>query len=341
MNKILTITVPAFNVEQYLRKNIESMADERILEDIEIIVVDDGATDKTPEIADQMMRKYPSSVKVIHKENGGYGSGVNTGIRNATGKYFCVLDADDYVNTDSFVEHVNLLKKVDADLILNDYSAVDPEGNLIKECCQSKKIPQKSVFELYEYYTEMNPFDYPGIGVHTECMKTEILKNKEITCHENHFYTDIEYSMYSLIHLNTVYYTGLNSRFYLIGRPGQSVDRKRQIRLYNQAIDVTKFLCEFYKSNSKKFRKSTEWIYLKLLTHHDRMCYSMQMSNDDKKDAKKKIIEHDKWLKDFCVEAYKANPYIPVKILRKTKFTTFSLAAFIYKNTIMKKQTYL
>ena len=93
--KLLTITVPCYNSEKYMQKCIDSLLTGG--EDVEILIVDDGSTDGTAGIADEYAERYPSIVKVIHKENGGHGSGVNAGIENASGLFFKVVDSDDWV----------------------------------------------------------------------------------------------------------------------------------------------------------------------------------------------------------------------------------------------------
>ncbi len=98
--KDLTITVPCFNSEEYLRRCLDSLV---IGGDaVEIIVVDDGSTDRTGEIAESYQRRFPESVTVVHKENGGHGSGVNTGLRLASGRYFKVVDFDDWLKETAY-----------------------------------------------------------------------------------------------------------------------------------------------------------------------------------------------------------------------------------------------
>ena len=91
--KLLSFAIPCYNSESYMRNCIESILPGG--EDVEIIIVDDGSKDKTAEIADEYQKKYPTIVKAIHQENGGHGEAVNTGIKNATGLYFKVVDSDD------------------------------------------------------------------------------------------------------------------------------------------------------------------------------------------------------------------------------------------------------
>ena len=97
--KILSVAIPCYNSEAYMRKCIESLLPGG--EDIEILIVDDGSKkDNTAAVADSYQEKYPTIVKAIHQENGGHGEAVNTGIANASGVYFKVVDSDDWVDSD-------------------------------------------------------------------------------------------------------------------------------------------------------------------------------------------------------------------------------------------------
>ena len=93
--KLLSIAIPCYNSQDYMENCIESLLVGG--EEVEILIVDDGSSDRTAEIADDYARKYPTIVKAIHQENGGHGEAVNAGIRNATGLYFKVVDSDDWV----------------------------------------------------------------------------------------------------------------------------------------------------------------------------------------------------------------------------------------------------
>ena len=120
--KLLSVTVPCFNSEAYMRTCVDSLlvGGERV----EIIIINDGSTDNTGAIADEYAQQYPTIVKVVHQENGGHGEGINQGVKHATGAYFKVVDSDDKLSED-FVEFLDALEKCQAeggvDIIISNY----------------------------------------------------------------------------------------------------------------------------------------------------------------------------------------------------------------------------
>ena len=119
--KVLTILVPVYNTEKYIRRCLASLLGPEVLESIEVLVINDGSKDHSSEIAREYVEKYPDTVVLVDKENGGHGSTINAGVERAKGKYFRVLDSDDWFNTVEFVEYVNRLQSEDADLVVTDY----------------------------------------------------------------------------------------------------------------------------------------------------------------------------------------------------------------------------
>lgn len=115
----VSAVVPVYNVEEYLRPCIDS-ALSQTLEDIEIVCVDDGSTDSCPQILDEYAARDPR-VKVIHKENGGYGMAMNRGMDAATGEYFAVLESDDVIQPDSYEILYRAAREFDADVVRGDY----------------------------------------------------------------------------------------------------------------------------------------------------------------------------------------------------------------------------
>lgn len=119
MQKI-SIIVPAYNVENYIEKCLNSLVNQT-LEDIEIIVVNDGSTDKTKEKILEFCNKYSNKIKYLEKENGGLSSARNFGMPYATGEYIAFLDSDDYVELDMYEEMYNEAKREDFDMVECDF----------------------------------------------------------------------------------------------------------------------------------------------------------------------------------------------------------------------------
>ena len=120
--KILTVIVPVYNTEKYIKRCLDSLDNKEINDKLEVLVVSDGSKDNAINIAKEYSKRLPDTFKIIEKENGGHGSTINKGLELATGKYFRVLDSDDWVDNVNFVEFVKRLEDQDADLVVTDYS---------------------------------------------------------------------------------------------------------------------------------------------------------------------------------------------------------------------------
>lgn len=122
MYKILTITIPSYNTSQYIDSCLPTfLSNKKILKDIEILIINDGSKDDTLVKAKYYENKYPETIKVVDKENGGHGSTINSGIKLASGKYFKIVDGDDWVDNNNFTNLVQQLKKIDTDMVVNPY----------------------------------------------------------------------------------------------------------------------------------------------------------------------------------------------------------------------------
>ena len=134
--KLLSVAIPCYNSESYMRHCIESLLVGG--EDVEIIVVNDGsAKDNTAAIADEYAAKYPGIVKAVHQENGGHGSAVNAGIKNATGLYFKVVDSDDWVKQEAYLQILDKLRELAGgdqvlDMLISNY-VYEKEGEKRKK----------------------------------------------------------------------------------------------------------------------------------------------------------------------------------------------------------------
>ena len=188
-SKILTVVIPAYNMEKYLNRSLDSILCGDLIADIEILVVNDGSKDQTLKIAREYEDKYPDIVKVVDKENGGWGSAINKAISIALGKYFKILDADDWYDKALFHGFIGELKKIDSDLLLTPYRYV-----YVAEGTQ-KDVLFKNIEYNREYaYSDLltldcgvDWFEMPSITYRTELLQTNKIRVSEC------FYSDIEY----------------------------------------------------------------------------------------------------------------------------------------------------
>lgn len=135
--KLLSFAIPCYNSKDYMEHCIESILPGG--DDVEIIIVDDGSKDETAAIADRYAAEYPDIVKAVHQENGGHGEAVNTGLKNATGKYFKVVDSDDWVDLESYKKILDKLREFEQentqiDMLLANY-VYEKEGAKRKRLC--------------------------------------------------------------------------------------------------------------------------------------------------------------------------------------------------------------
>ncbi len=255
--KLLSIAIPCYNSEGYMRKCIESLLIGG--EDVEIIVVNDGSTkDNTAAIADEYAEKYPTIVKAIHKENGGHGSAVNTGIANATGVYFKVVDSDDWVKDDAYMKILDTLRTLLAegtvlDMMVSNF-VYDKEGEKRKKTMHYRHIlPQDKVFG-WEECRHFIKGHY--ILMHSVIFRTQMLKDCGVHLPEHTFYVDNIYVFEPLPHVKKMYYLDVNFYRYYIGREGQSVNETIMISRIDQQIKVNKIMIDYLVAHQAEIKKT-------------------------------------------------------------------------------------
>jgi len=217
MGKLLTLSIAAYNAEKYIRNALNSLVDESILDALEVFVIDDGGIDSTLDIAREYERNYPHTFHAVHKENGGFGSTVNYSIANATGKYFKLLDADDWYETEGVVSLVQFLGETDDDLIVIPYYRVRNDKRTL--CCgQEKNQKECSVLSLEK--------QKDWIGNPSVCFKTKVLKNSGMTLPEHTAYTDTIYCIEAMGFIKSVAYFSKPVYCYRVGNDEQTVSKK-------------------------------------------------------------------------------------------------------------------
>ena len=219
--KVLTVIIPTYNMEKYLHKCLESLViSERNMEYVEILVINDGSTDASSEIAHVFETKYPKSFRVIDKVNGNYGSCINRGVLESTGKYIKILDADDSFIAANFDLFIDFLLTTDSDLIINDYCSVNDKGEILES--YNFQLPFEKVFTL----DDMSDNTIGWLAMHGITHKRNNLLKINYKQTEGIPYTDEQWVIEPTAFAETISYFPHDLYLYLIGREGQTVDPK-------------------------------------------------------------------------------------------------------------------
>lgn len=241
MEKLLTVTIPSYNVEKYLPETLPTFLDESILEKIEILIVNDGSKDNTQEIAEQFRAQYPDTIRVINKENGGHGSTINAGIKQASGKYFKVVDGDDWVDTGAFLSFLKQLEYSDSDLIISPFVRVDDQTMRRIEVVEYNALETRKQYPLNIIIPISLKKRY---AMHSLTIKTEILKKiKPIS--EHCFYVDMEYIVYPLKYAKTVSLIDAPVYQYRVGSASQSMALNNLQKNRSMHLHVLKSLIDY------------------------------------------------------------------------------------------------
>lgn len=240
--KDITFTVPCYNSEDYMERCIDSLlaADEQA----EIIIVDDGSTDGTGEIADNYARNYPEIVKVVHQENGGHGAGVNAGLALATGRYFKVVDSDDWLDEGELQKLLRKLRQWEksgttVDLVVCNYIYDHYYEN------KTKRMGYKNVWKENEVcgwkdIRRFAPSQY--LVMHSLFFRTNVLRESGVKLPKHTFYVDNIFANQPLPYVKTLCYLNLDLYHYFLGREDQSVNEKVLMKRIDQQIRVTKLV---------------------------------------------------------------------------------------------------
>ena len=269
--KLLSIAVPCYNSEAYMSKCVESLLAGGA--DVEILIVDDGSSDKTGSIADEYEAKYPDIVKAIHQENGGHGAAVNTGLAHASGLYFKVVDSDDWVKESAYRKILETLREAAGanpvlDMLISNF-VYEKEGEKKHKVMKYHHALPKDRMFTWDEVKHFHKGQY--ILMHSVIFRTKLLKECGLRLPEHTFYVDNLFVFEPLPYVKTMYYLDVNFYRYYIGREGQSVNEQIMISRIDQQICVNKMMLDYLvekKTDIYKQRKMRIYMvnYLEIIT---------------------------------------------------------------------------
>ena len=242
----ISFVVPSYNSEDYLERCVDTLMPDST--DIEIIIVDDGSKDRTGDIADSYREKYPDTVRVVHKENGGHGSAVNKGLELARGQYLKVVDSDDWLDTESLKKLIAHLKewessKTRIDLIMCNY-IYDHLYENKQKVMTYKNVFKENVIMGWDDIGHFSPSQY--IIMHSAMFRTDVLRESGVVLPEHTFYVDNLFVYIPLPYVRRIYYLNTDFYRYYIGREDQSVNEKTMISRIDQQILVNRLMVDAY-----------------------------------------------------------------------------------------------
>ncbi len=244
MEKLLTISVAAYNVEQYLEQTLASLNDSRFLDDIEVLVVDDGSKDGTKDIALKYQAMAPDTFRYVGKENGGHGSTINMGMKLATGKYFRVLDGDDWVDTNGFARYIEALSSSDADLVLTQLVRVKGAEEKLRVGAKGMESGRVYTWDDDIYVNQTT------LGVTT--IKTSLLKENGVHITENCYYVDMEFTIWMCALSRTIQSLDIPVYMYRVGTVTQSTNKNNRIKNIAMQEKVSRSVTLMYEQFRKK-----------------------------------------------------------------------------------------
>lgn len=288
---LLTIGIPAYNVELYLEETILSIVRTKYQNLIEILIINDGSTDETLEVSERLALQY-SSVKVINKTNGGHGSAINSAIQHATGKYFRLLDGDDWFDTMEFDKYLEKLQNETSDIVFTDLMECFIKTGLKRPVSYYSHLPEYTKLQLDDMvFPEWGPM------LPTTTIKTKLLKDFNLKIDENCFYVDQEYNLACyLAAKNAIYYPFMIYQ-YRLEREGQSMEKTSLIRNVNSHETVCKRLLSIYKKFANTLSPTRQqYLSSKVIVP---MCHMQYMIAIEWCKSRKHFLSFDNALKKY------------------------------------------
>lgn len=301
-SKLLSIIIPSYNMEKYLSQCLNSLIiDLKLLEKIEILIINDGSSDSTSEIAHSYEEQYPTVFHCIDKENGNYGSCINRGLKEAKGTYIKILDADDSFdknNFQTFVNYINLQGE-GADLIFTDFCKVDVNGRVL----QIITYPFEK--EKYFFVSDLPENINVSMWMHAVTYKTENLRKLHYKQTEGISYTDQEWIFLPMANVKTVTYFPHVVYKYLVGRDGQTMNPEAFCRNMWMEIKGTKVMVEEYEQGRNSFSPETLPYLTRQITKRVTYIYRWFLQFYPKQLNRNDLREFDNYLKYNSPYLYK------------------------------------
>ena len=317
--KVLSISIAAYNVESTLKECLDPFLKSTVLDELDIMIVDDGSGDHTTAIAQEYQELYPDTFRLIKKKNWGWGSTVNSGIKEARGVYFKQLDGDDYYEPEALNKFIQYLKSEPSDLVISPYITYDSEtGKIIttEDCNPGCDLLKKY---LIKDIPEFAPF------MHSLSIKTKLLQKGGVKVTEHCFYTDTEFVLKACNQADSISFFDKPIYYYRRAAVGQSMSLSGFEKHYMEQYKVIEVSLDYLQKNVS--RPEIKKIYDKLLLGTCFWQYLIMFYISVSKEHKNNLSKYDLMLKEKAPFYYNQIHFKELDILRKTHFWGYSILA--------------
>lgn len=251
----VSVIVPAYNVENYIEACLNGIVNQT-LKEIEIIIINDGSTDRTKEKIEKYQKQYPNSIRVINKENEGQGKARNMGIEYAYGEFITFVDADDTIDENMLEKMYKEAIAKQADVVVCDYDEI-----MEKETIRKKAIPQKTEDLKKDYIVSV-------AGPCNKLIRTNLLKKYHLRFCETGIYEDIAMIPLIGVYANKICYLEEPYYHYYI-RQGSTMRQKEFNEKLLSIYTVMETLEKGFRQSNRyeEFKEELEYIYIRHLLY--------------------------------------------------------------------------
>ncbi len=338
-DKLITFAVPSYNAAAFLHNCIDSLLPAG--DDCEIIIINDGSKDDTGAVADGYAERYPSCVRVIHQENGGHGEGVNQGIRNARGKYYKVVDADDRLDSEALLRVIKRIKEnerqgIEADMYVCNYVYVRIDTGERRPMSYGYVFPEGRICS-WDDTKPFGPSKY--LMMHSVIYRVDLLRECGVELPKHTFYVDNLYMYQPFPFVERIYYMNEDLYLYYVGSDEQSVNEKNVIKRIDQQILVTKLVIDSHDLNA--IEEKSPRLYRYMLHELSILLSISDVFLDIKGDSESVLKKKELWrylkakdprtYRKMRYAALSAFTHLPTKLGRKTTVGMYRIVNRIYK----------
>ena len=298
----LTIAVPIFNMEWCLKKNMATYDDSRLIGRLEVICLNNASEDGSKSIIEKYVDARPEIFRLIDRPSRGYGSAINTALAAAEGRYFRIIDADDWVNTEELAKLTDALETCEADVVLTDYRIVDMSSH--------KETPVRAGDKGAPYGELLMDCRWPGItlpSIHNTTYRTGLLRESGFEMPDQRFFVDEQYVILPYLRANSIIYYPYDVYRYLVANPEQSTSPKNRARYLLHREENLKDILAAYEQCCREEPDNTALPYCRnrLLRGVGDHFTTLNIYVEDRKSARKQASAWRDYLRENAPELWK------------------------------------